>query len=169
MGEKAKRNTTGLRNLADLPPDVRREIQSRGGKASAAKRKEAKMVREALLELLTKPSRSTKGKGNACKTSYDLKSLEDALNDSNNTTVMVQILVPYIQKAKEGDVGEACASILLDDDRAEEIRAAFNENRKAAATYIMRERAIGFCWSCEHLRGRGFIEGSIKSVQVEDI
>lgn len=105
MGEKAKRNTTGLRNLADLPPDVRREIQSRGGKASAAKRKEAKMVREALLELLTKPSRSTKGKGNACKTSYDLKSLEDALNDSNNTTVMVQILVPYIQKAKEGDVG----------------------------------------------------------------
>lgn len=105
MGEKAKRNTTGLRNLADLPPDVRREIQSRGGKASAAKRKEAKMVREALLELLTKPSRSTKGKGNACKTSYDLKSLEDALNDSNNTTVMVQILLPYIQKAKEGDVG----------------------------------------------------------------
>lgn len=105
MGEKAKRNTTGLRNLADLPPDVRREIQSRGGKASAAKRKEAKMVREALLELLTKPSRSTKGKGNACKTSYDLKSLEDALNGSNNTTVMVQILVPYIQKAKEGDVG----------------------------------------------------------------
>lgn len=105
MGEKVKRNTTGLRNLADLPPDVRREIQSRGGKASAAKRKEAKMVREALLELLTKPSRSTKGKGNACKTSYDLKSLEDALNDSNNTTVMVQILVPYIQKAKEGDVG----------------------------------------------------------------
>ena len=67
MGEKAKRNTTGLRNLADLPPDVRREIQSRGGKASAAKRKEAKMVREALLELLTKPSRSTKGKGNASK------------------------------------------------------------------------------------------------------
>lgn len=105
MGEKAKRNTTGLRNLADLPPDVRREIQSRGGKASAAKRKEAKMVREALLELLTKPSRSTKGKGNACKTSYDLKSLEDALDDSNNTTVMVQILLPYIQKAKEGDVG----------------------------------------------------------------
>lgn len=105
MGEKAKRNTTGLRNLADLPPDVRREIQSRGGKASAAKRKESKMVREVLLELLTKPSRSTKGKGNACKTSYDLKSLEDALNDNNNTTVMVQILLPYIQKAKEGDVG----------------------------------------------------------------
>ena len=67
MGEKAKRNTTGLRNLADLPPDVRREIQSRGGKASAAKRKEAKMVREALLELLTKPSRSTKGKATLVK------------------------------------------------------------------------------------------------------
>ena len=59
-----------------------------------------------------------------------------------------------------GEIGEACASILLEDDRVEEIRAA---------AYIMRERAIGFCWSCEHLRGRGFIEGSIKSVQVEDI
>ena len=68
-----------------------------------------------------------------------------------------------------GEIGEACTSILLDDDRAEEIRAAFNENRKATAAYIVRERAIGFCWSCEHLRGRGFIEGSIKSVQVEDI
>lgn len=47
-----------------------------------------------------------------------------------------------------GEIGEACASILLDDDRAEEIRVAFNENRKAAAAYTMRERAIGFCWSC---------------------
>ena len=61
------------------------------------------MVREALLELLTKPSRSTKGKGNSCKTSYDLKSLEDAMDQQNNTTVMVQILTPYIQKAREGD------------------------------------------------------------------
>lgn len=37
-----------------------------------------------------------------------------------------------------GEIGEACASILLDDDRAEEIRVAFNENRKAAAAYTMR-------------------------------
>lgn len=103
VGEKAKRNTTGLKNLRDLPPDVRREIQSKGGKKTAAKRREAKMVREALLELLTKPSRSTKGKGNSCKTSYDLKSLEDAMDQQNNTTVMVQILTPYIQKAREGD------------------------------------------------------------------
>lgn len=26
----------------------------------------------------------------------------------------------------------------------------------------------GFCWSCEHLRGRSYVENSIKSVEVKE-
>lgn len=28
--------------------------------------------------------------------------------------------------------------------------------------------AIGFCWSCEHIRGRGYVDNSIKSVEVKE-
>lgn len=31
------------------------------------------------------------------------------------------------------------------------------------------ERGIGFCWSCEHLRGRSYVENSIKSVEVKEV
>lgn len=34
--------------------------------------------------------------------------------------------------------------------------------------YFLRERGIGFCWSCEHLRGRSYVENSIKSVEVKE-
>lgn len=39
---------------------------------------------------------------------------------------------------------------------------------RGEAGYFLRERGIGFCWSCEHLRGRGYVENSIKSVKVEE-
>lgn len=113
MEEKKKqvRNTTGLRNLADRSPEERRAIQSKGGKATAAKRKEARLVREALLELLVKPVRSTKGKGNGVKTSYDIKSFDETLNGSANVTGMVSILAPIIKKAQEGDT--YCVQLIL--------------------------------------------------------
>ncbi len=86
---------------------------------------------------------------------------------------MKKVIFTYDSKdmkhGQNGEIGEACAAILVEDGRADEIRAAFNENRKAAAAYTMRERAIGFCWSCEHLRGRGYIEGSLKSVEVKEV
>lgn len=54
---------------------------------------------------------------------------------------------------QNGERGEACAMILVED---------------AQAGYFLRERGIGFCWSCEHLRGRGYVENSIKSVEVKE-
>lgn len=68
---------------------------------------------------------------------------------------------------QNGESGEACASILMDDDRATEIKAAFAS--KSPDGYLLRERANGFCWSCEHLRGRGYIEGSLKAVEVKEV
>lgn len=73
------------------------------------------------------------------------------------------------QNGEIGEIGEACASILMEDDRAKEIHVAFNEDRANHAAYFIRERAIGFCWSCEHLRGRGYIEGSLKAVEVKEV
>ena len=56
---------------------------------------------------------------------------------------------------QNGERGEACAMILVED-------------AQAWAGYFLRERGIGFCWSCEHLRGRGYVENSIKSVEVKE-
>ena len=66
-----------------------------------------------------------------------------------------------------GECGEACASILMDDDRAAEIKAAFAS--KSLDGYLLRERANGFCWGCEHLRGRKYVDDSIKSVDVKEV
>lgn len=86
---------------------------------------------------------------------------------------MKNVIFTYDSKnmkhGQNGEIGEACASILMEDDRANEIYAAFNENYANHAAYFIRERAIGFCWSCEHLRGRGYIEGSLKSVEVKEV
>lgn len=70
---------------------------------------------------------------------------------------------------RDGERGEACAVILLDDDRAEVIKAAFDpKNKGDHNSYFLRERAIGFCWSCEHIRGRAYVENSIKSVEIRE-
>lgn len=45
---------------------------------------------------------------------------------------------------------------------------AFSEKDNTKAGYFLRERGIGFCWSCEHLRGRSYVENSIKSVEVKE-
>ena len=68
-----------------------------------------------------------------------------------------------------GERGEACAMILLEDDRAKAIKEAFGEHPEDPhKAYFLRERAIGFCWSCEHIRGRGYVDNSIKSVEVKE-
>lgn len=112
MGEKKQiRNTSGLRNLADRSPEERRAIQSKGGKVSAARRKEARLVKDAMLAILTAPVHSTKGKGHKCKSSFELKSLDEALQGEVNTTVMVKVITPVIQKAMQGDT--YCVQLIL--------------------------------------------------------
>ncbi len=65
---------------------------------------------------------------------------------------MKKVIFSYDSKdmkhGQNGEIGEACASILLDDDRAEEIRAAFNENRKAAAAYSVQSASAGAASTC---------------------
>ena len=69
---------------------------------------------------------------------------------------------------QNGERSEACAMILVEDAQAWALQSAFSGKDNTQAGYFLRERGIGFCWSCEHLRGRGYVENSIKSVEVKE-
>ena len=69
---------------------------------------------------------------------------------------------------QNGERGESCAMILVEDAQAWALQSAFSEKDNTKAGYFLRERGIGFCWSCEHLRGRCYVENSIKSVEVKE-
>lgn len=71
---------------------------------------------------------------------------------------------------KDGESGEACAMILVEDDKAAEILVAFEAPAAlpSAKRIIIREQANGFCWGCEHLRGRKYVDDSIKAVEVRE-
>lgn len=60
--QKKPRNTSGMKPpLNQLPPEEAFAIRSKGGKAAAKKRREEKLVKDALLNLLTKPQHKKKG------------------------------------------------------------------------------------------------------------
>ena len=71
---------------------------------------------------------------------------------------------------QNGERGEACAMVLVDDDKAAEIKVAFDAPAAmpSAKRIILREQANGFCWGCEHLRGRKYVDDSIKAVEVKE-
>lgn len=69
---------------------------------------------------------------------------------------------------QNGERSEACAMILVEDAQAWALQSAFSGKDNTKASYFLRERGIGFCWSCEHLRGRSYVENSIKSVEVKE-
>ena len=68
-------------------------------------------------------------------------------------------------KKKNGETGEACAEIVLEDEGAEQIKAALAPN----GDLLRRLKAEGFCRSCEYLRGRMYVENSLKSAEVKEV
>ena len=96
----SKRNTAGLRSFSTMPAERARSIQSAGGRAAAKKRREAReaaLVKDAVLSVLSLPARRGKFKASA-----ELDCFEDAV--SGNTTLMVKMLVPLIQAVMGGDI-----------------------------------------------------------------
>ena len=69
---------------------------------------------------------------------------------------------------QNGERGKACAMILVEDAPAGAHQYPISQKDNTKAGYFLRERGIGFCWSCEHLRGRSYVENSIKSVVVKE-
>ena len=79
---------------------------------------------------------------------------------------MKNVIFTYDSRAK-GEEGEACMTILLDDDRA--VKAAY-DNRQGSSEIediLLRCKVDDLCAACETLRGRKYLRNSIKCVEIE--
>ena len=66
--------------------------------------------------------------------------------------------------------GEASVTILLDDDRAAVVKAAY-DNRQGSSEIediLLRCKVDDLCAACEALRGRKYLRNSIKCVEIEE-
>ena len=68
----------------------------------------------------------------------------------------------------DGEQGEACMTVMVDDERAEMLDAAFNAPAKLPKTkvLILKDQTERLCNACECIRGREYASGSIKTVEV---
>lgn len=72
---------------------------------------------------------------------------------------------------QNGESGEACVSIPMEDEQAERIKAAFEglgsiSKREA---FDLRDAVNGFVKFCERARGREYVSDSIKTVEVKEV
>ena len=84
------------KNLKTLSPSEARELGRKGGIASGKKRKEQKLLKDTLLELLTLPA--TKSTPKDISDAAALSELKSGL------TVQEEIAVALVKKAKNGDL-----------------------------------------------------------------
>ena len=97
---KQEQDKKNLISLKDKTPEERRQIASKGGKASVIARKEKstmKAIAEGLLNLPKKKGKKTNIE--------DLKSLEDT--SKSNFDLKTLIVLKQIEKASEGDLKSA--------------------------------------------------------------
>lgn len=82
---------------------------------------------------------------------------------------MKNVIFTYDSRVK-GEKGETCMNILLDDDRAAAIKAAY-DNRQGSSEIediLLRCKVDELCAACEALRGRKYLRNSIKCVKIEE-
>ena len=62
-------------------------------------------------------------------------------------------------------------TVMVDDERAEMLDAAFNAPAKLPKTkvLILKNKAARLCNACEGIRGREYVSGSIKTVEVKEV
>lgn len=72
---------------------------------------------------------------------------------------------------QNGEVGEACVFIPMEDAQANKIKAAFEKSELLSKreAYDLRDAASGFAKCCEHARGREYVDESIKTVEIEEV
>ena len=83
---------------------------------------------------------------------------------------MKNVILTYDSRAK-GEEGETCMTILLDDDRAAAVKAAY-DNRQGSSEIediLLRCKVDDLCAACETLRGRKYLRNSIKRVEIEEV
>lgn len=82
---------------------------------------------------------------------------------------MKNVIFTYDSRVK-GEEGETCMNILMDDDRAAAIKAAY-DNRQGGSEIediLLRCKVDELCAACEALRGRKYLRNSIKCVKIEE-
>ena len=70
----------------------------------------------------------------------------------------------------KGEEGKACMTVLMDDDRAAAVKAAY-DNRQGSSEIediLLRCKVDDLCAACEALRGRKYLRNSIKCVETEE-
>ena len=82
---------------------------------------------------------------------------------------MKYVIFTYDIRMK-GKEDEACMTVLLDDDRAAVVKAAY-DNRQGSSEIediLLRCKVDDLCAACEALRGRKYLRNSIKCVEIEE-
>lgn len=72
---------------------------------------------------------------------------------------------------QNGEVGEACVFIPMEDAQANKIKAAFEKSELLSKreAYDLRDAVNGFVKYCERARGREYMSDSIKTVEVKEV
>ena len=72
---------------------------------------------------------------------------------------------------QNGEVGEACVFIPMEDAQANKIKAAFEKSELLSKreAYDLRDAVNGFVKYCERARGREYMSDSIKAVEVKEV
>lgn len=72
---------------------------------------------------------------------------------------------------QNGEVGEACVFIPMEDAQANKIKAAFEKSELLSRreAYDLRDAVSGLVKYCERARGREYMSDSIKTVEVKEV
>lgn len=72
---------------------------------------------------------------------------------------------------QNGEVGEACVFIPMEDAQANKIKSAFEKSELLSKreAYDLRDAVNGFVKYCERARGREYMSDSIKTVEVKEV
>ena len=72
---------------------------------------------------------------------------------------------------QNGEVGEACVFIPMEDAQANKIKAVFEKSELLSKreAYDLRDAVNGFVKYCERARGREYMSDSIKTVEVKEV
>lgn len=83
---------------------------------------------------------------------------------------MKYVIFTYDIRMK-GKEDEACMTVLLDDDRAAVVKAAY-DNRQGSSEIediLLRCKVDDLCAASETLRGRRYVHDSIKTVEIREV
>lgn len=83
---------------------------------------------------------------------------------------MKNLVITY-DALQNGESGETCVSITMEDEQAEKIKAAFEDSEilSKREAFDLRDAVNGFVKFCERARGREYVSDSIKAVEVREV